>query len=184
MAELTFNVLWEILNYDLGTGKLFWRERPRKYFKSEGSWKAWNKQYPGKEALNTDDTYKYKQGRIFGKLHLAHKIIWMMCFEKWPDGEIDHIDKDRSNNRLTNLRDVTHLDNMKNLTVFSSNTSGVSGVKFYKALSKWMVTINVNKKRLHLGYYTDFDEALRVRKAAEIIFGYHPNHGRPKSLAA
>ena len=48
MAELTFNVLWEILNYDFGTGKLFWRERPRKYFKTDRHWNAWNVRFANK----------------------------------------------------------------------------------------------------------------------------------------
>lgn len=178
MAELTFNVLWEILNYDLGTGKLFWRERPRKYFKSDHDWRSWNTRFSNREAFSYVSEDGHKQGLIFGKQYQAHRVIWCMCFGYWPDDEIDHIDGNPANNLITNLRIASSLINSQNKTKNRRNKSGVSGVIWNKKLSKWMARINDKYKSIYLGVYNDLDDAIRVRKQAEINLNYHSNHGR------
>jgi len=181
MAELTFADLWEILNYDFETGKLFWRYRERSKCKTNAAWMSFNNRFANKEAFTfSHPINKYKTGYVLNKSHKAHHIIWCMCYNYWPIKQIDHIDGDRTNNRLTNLREVTHEENMKNKTNYSSSKSGVHGVTFNRVHQKWWVRANINNKRMHLGYYDDFDEAVRVRKAAELQYDYHPNHGRPK----
>lgn len=182
MAELTFTDLWEILNYDFVTGRLFWRERPLKYFPHVKEWKRWNKRYANKEIWKLSSDKKYLNVNFLNKNYKTHRVIWCMCFGEWPKGEIDHIDGDTFNNRITNLRDVTIRTNRKNRTIETRNKSGVTGVYQRKQDKKWIAAINTDSGKTILGYYTDFNEAVLVRKAAEIIFGYHPNHGREKSL--
>ena len=81
--------------------------------------------------------------------------------------EVDHINRNRLANRKSNLRIVTRQENMLNKSDYKNNTSGVKGVKWNKKLEKWQVQISHNKKRIHLGVFTDLEEAKQVRKKAE-----------------
>ena len=105
-----------------------------------------------------------------------------MCFGYWPNNEIDHIDGDRLNNRIDNLRDVKKSINMKNKAVYSKNKSGISGVSFRKERNKWEVKISNNGKETYLGYYDNFADAILIRKQAELECDYHNNHGRSNLL--
>lgn len=90
---------------------------------------------------------------------------------------IDHINHDKTDNRIENLRQVTHSENHKNRK-YRKNTSGCTGVNIYKRTGKWIVTIAIEGVGTNLGYYSDFFEACCVRKSAEVQHGYHLNHGR------
>lgn len=81
--------------------------------------------------------------------------------------EVDHINRDRLDNRKSNLRVVTRQDNMKNKSKYSNNTSGYPGIKWNNKLKKWQVQITVNKHRHHLGVHTEFQDALLARRKAE-----------------
>jgi hypothetical protein len=88
-----------------------------------------------------------------------------------PDNKecVDHIDRNKLNNTLTNLRWATKSENCINKKVMSNNTSSVSGVCYYAKLKKWRVNIIITGKQKHIGYYKDFDEAVKVRKEQEDI---------------
>lgn len=83
------------------------------------------------------------------------------------DCVVDHINHNRLDNRKCNLRIANNIKNSFNHSIQSNNTSGVTGVIFHKASNKWCSRITVNGKRIILGYYDNFDEAVKVRKAAE-----------------
>ncbi len=95
-----------------------------------------------------------------------------------PSGEIDHINGDRTDNRICNLRDVTSAGNSCNRRRQDRNTSGVTGVAWDKRASRWQARIGLNGKQKYLGYFDSLDEAVAARKAAELELGFHPNHGR------
>jgi hypothetical protein len=118
-----------------------------------------------------EDGYRYI--RVDRKQYLAHRIIWKLLYGEDPE-EIDHINGNRSDNRITNLRSVSRLENMRNRKRASDNTSGVTGVFWYKARSKWRATIS----QKILGNFNKFEDAVAARKQAEKELGYHPNHGR------
>ena len=122
-------------------------------------------------------SYGYRQTRMNDTVYLVHRIIWKMCHGKDPAGELDHIDHDPSNNRLGNLREVTHLENHHNVSMRKDNTSGVTGVALDKKRGKWHATIQVEGKRINLGFFTQRWHAIRARKLAEIGYGFHQNHG-------
>jgi hypothetical protein len=113
---------------------------------------------------------------IGGRSYYLHRVIWLLVHGEWPE-TVDHIDGDRSNNRLANLRSVSHLENMKNCRRSVRNTSGITGVSFRSADQTWIAYITQDGKRVHLGTFSAMDEAVSARKIAEKQFGYHQNHG-------
>jgi hypothetical protein len=91
---------------------------------------------------------------------------------------IDHINGDRSDNRITNLRSVSHSGNTKNAKRRGDNLSGMTGVSFFRPKGTWRARINHNGETILLGYFRTYEEAVAARKAAEKIYEYHENHGR------
>ena len=96
----------------------------------------------------------------------------------WPKKGIDHINGITDDNRISNLRDVSQSDNMRNMTTPCRNTSGRIGVYWFARDCKWQAQIRADGKTKHLGYFDDINDAIAARKAAEIEYGYHENHGR------
>lgn len=86
--------------------------------------------------------------------------------------ETDHIhgNKSRNDNRKSNLRLSTHSQNLKNLSLSKENKSGVTGVYWHAKRNKWIAYITVNGERMHLGYFNDFDDAVKARKEAEFKY--------------
>jgi len=86
--------------------------------------------------------------------------------------EIDHIDLDRLNNRRNNLRLVSHQQNQCNQPIQKNNTSGVSGVSYYKPREKYRARIKINQHDIHLGYFATFLEAVQARNIGmQCMFG-------------
>lgn len=175
--ELTFEVVDSLISCDLELGLLFWKERPREMFATEGAWKIWNSRFAGKPALNADKD-GYRTGAIFYRNFRAHRVVWLLAYKEWPSQEIDHIDRNRSNNSIGNLRNVSGGENRKNMPVSTANTSGVVGVSWSRGMRKWVSRIKVARKVIHLGYFSDKAEASLARAAAEAKYGFHENHGR------
>jgi|APSaa5957512535_1039671.scaffolds.fasta_scaffold25270_6 hypothetical protein len=118
----------------------------------------------------------YRVVKIENVAWQAHRLIW-----KHVHGEdpliIDHINHDRADNRIHNLRSVTHKENQKNRAIHSDNKSGVTGVSWCKVMEKWRATIYTQEKCKHLGHFDSIDDAGEARKRAEIKYGFHKNHG-------
>jgi len=106
----------------------------------------------------------------------AHQAAWALVHGYWPK-EIDHIDGDPSNNRISNLREVDHQTNQRNMKQATTNTSGCTGVVWWPRDENWNAQIQVSGKRINLGYFDSFDDAVAARKAAEIKYDFHENHG-------
>jgi hypothetical protein len=100
-----------------------------------------------------------------------------MFYGAWPEGEIDHINGNRADNRIGNLRDITADVNRRNMKLSKASATGVSGVSWCKTSKRWLVRIRINKRTKNIGRYSDFDTAVAVRKAAEREYDYHTNHG-------
>jgi len=122
---------------------------------------------------------KYRKVRVDGKLQRLHRVLWADANGPIPAGmQIDHINGDTLDNRLENLRLVTHKDNARNAKRRSDNKSGVTGVHWKKKNQKWTAQIKDNGKQVYLGLHDDWFEAVCARKSAEKRLGYHVNHGR------
>ena len=112
-------------------------------------------------------SHGYIQIRISGKPYKAHRLAWLYVYGYFPEHDIDHIDRDPSNNKIINLRHVSRSCNVKNSGLRCTNTSGIKGVYWDKKSDKWRAQIKVNNKQHHLGFFTDFTEAVCHRLAAE-----------------
>ena len=172
----------KLLRYEPDTGKLYWLERKPDMFNAskcstEAACRRWNTRHAGKEAFISKTKDGYLTGRIFRRDFRAHRVIWAMVNSEWPR-EIDHINGVKDDNRVENLRAVTHIENCKNQKLPKSNTSGHMGVIWHKQTCKWTAQIKINNRQVYLGLFTKKDDAIAARKAAEVKYGFHENHGR------
>jgi hypothetical protein len=172
---LDYDILNELITPDFASGKLFWNSRSEQYFETQHQCKNWNNRYAGKEALISINSYGYKHGSIMNLTHKAHRVLWVLYTKEIPD-IVDHIDGNRLNNNIRNLRNISTSENNKNLHIYSNNTSGVIGVSFGN--NKWIANIGYNGKKIYLGSFENIEDAIEIRKQAEIEYSYHRNHGR------
>lgn len=168
--------LRKVLDYDPETGMLVWKERPKEMFNQGNRRHSWNSRWAGKLAFRKSEL-GYMRGSVNGRKLLAHRVVWAMHHGKWPSEQIDHINGDRSDNRIENLREVDAAGNARNHQMRSSNTSGEIGVTWNATRKKWMVRVG----RKFVGYFTDLDEATSARRSAAKAMGFHENHGRKRS---
>lgn len=163
MKEPTQKYLKEHLDYNPETGLLIWI-KPR-----------CNRVQKGDTAGYTSEGYR--RINAFGGKHMAHRIMWIIHYGSIPDGQIDHINGNRSDNRISNLRCVSMSENLKNKTIYKNNKTGVSGVKMSKGRYRTYISIGSSKK-IDLGTFGNIFDAACARKSAEVKYGYHENHGR------
>tara|TARA_R110001632_G_scaffold194731_1_gene316180 strand:+ start:270 stop:815 length:546 start_codon:yes stop_codon:yes gene_type:complete len=105
------------------------------------------------------------------KILRAHRLAWFMAYGELPN-IIDHIDHNKLNNRISNLRSCTHQQNKFNQGKYSNNTSGFKGVSFRKPNKKWMAQIAQDGKIIYLGSFNCPQEASRAYEAkARELFG-------------
>jgi len=96
----------------------------------------------------------YHRVALDSSRHLAHRLAWFYVYGIWPNEEIDHIDGNRANNRISNLRDVSSRVNLENMIrPRIGNKSGFLGVLYHPETGKWRARIQVNKKSVHIGLY-------------------------------
>ena len=114
------------------------------------------------------------------KVFNVSRIVYAMHFGDPGDKQIDHINQIRTDNRIENLRLVTHQENHRNKTKRKDNSSGVTGVTWCKLTQKWKVEIYVDGKTIHCGYFNHLRAAAVERKYQEFKYGYHENHGNEK----
>lgn len=181
--NLTQKVVSELLEYDPSTGLLFWKIRSRKWFDDDRASKIWNIIYPGKVAGGKTGGHRkeYISISIFKKRYLAHRIIWLHVNGRYPNNQIDHIDGDGTNNKIENLRDVSQVENCRNMKLSSANKSGHTGIYLRKDTGKWAAEIWDGKK-ICLGSFSNISEAINVRVAAEKCLNFHKNHGSVRPL--
>lgn len=175
---LTFEVAKLLLRADFDKGELFWKPRDGDLFKSVRESKRWNSRYSNKTALNSIGGSGYRQGRIFGMPFLAHRVMVLLDCGCMPTQEIDHIDHNITNNRISNLRCSSHLQNGRNQPRKTNNVSGYNGVYFEDFTKKWRAVIYILGKKICLGRFERKDLAVAARKAANVRFGFHENHGK------
>ncbi len=155
--ELTAEQLRSILDYDPETGIFTWKVG------SANQVKAGN-------IAGSPTGLGYLRIRVQRRGYQAHRLAWLYMCSNWPKDQIDHINRIRTDNRIANLREVTNKQNQQNRSKPSSNTSGYPGVYWCKRSSKWQAYITHNQKKVHLGCFTDREDAIAARKAAEKLY--------------
>lgn len=172
---LTQDQLKEVLHYCPETGVFTWlvsmSPRARKGAEA-GSTQIDNRKH-GKA---------YRRLRLFGHRYSAHRLAFLYMTGEFPEHEVDHKDGNGCNNVWTNLRAVTRAENVKNARKSSANTSGTTGVTWVKSRSRWYACIGVKTLNKNLGYFHNKEDAIAARKAAEVLYGFHENHGTERPL--
>jgi hypothetical protein len=94
--------------------------------------------------------------KVGGRVYSVHRLAWRLAHGKWPDGEIDHINGDKGDNRLCNLRDVDRSTNQQNAKRAQANnkSSGLLGVSFHGSRNKFRAQITYENRRHHIGYFS------------------------------
>lgn len=178
------DLLRQLFSYDPPSGEIRWKHRDLSTFRGKrprdayAAFVAWNNKYPGTIAGGAGSPDRYKSLLAGDGKYLAHRIVWYMHTGEQPCGEIDHINGNRSDNRISNLRVVTALENLRNTQIPKNNTSGILGVAWDDVRQKWRATIANEGKRITIGRYDTVEHAFIARKAAEKALGFHVNHGR------
>jgi len=159
--------LREVFSYDKDTGILRWVKPSGKRVRAGSP--------AGCRVRRGRLTYLYT---CVDKRHVyVHQVVWAIVHGKWPD-QIDHEDGNGLNNRLSNLRSVPNSVNARNLSRSVLNTSGTTGVTWCKNSKRWRAQIKVNQEHMNLGLFKLKEDAVAVRKAAELKYGFHKNHDR------
>lgn len=110
----------------------------------------------------------YSRILVDRKLYFTHRVIWLWHHGSWPEGEIDHIDRNLMNNRIDNLRDVSRSENKHNRGLQRNNSSGYLGVSWNKQREKYQAHIKVNSKKIFLGRFDTTEEAYLAYQLAKI----------------
>lgn len=166
-----------LLSFDAEAGKLWWKPRvpgaqsPKGRLYSAAHIKWWNKMFAGKEALAVLNGRGYYQGAIDKKPYYAHRVLWLLHTGAWPPDQLDHINGIPTDNRLSNLRPVSLVENCQNNKRVRTVRGSVVGVGWHEWNKKWRAHICINYKRLWLGNFDSFDEAVAARRQAEIDCG-------------
>lgn len=131
------------------------------------------------DEVGTLRSHGYTSIYINGKEYGLHRLAWLYVYGEMPN-VIDHQDGNRSNNAITNLRNTTTKGNGQNRKIGSNNKSGQVGVCWVKKSNRWWASIKVDQKTINLGYFVEFSEAVNARKNAEVLYGFHKNHGEKR----
>ncbi len=156
-TTLTAEYLRSVLHYEPETGIFTWKVRTANRVKVG-------------DVAGCPDGRGYLQIRVQSRKYQAHRLAWLYVYGEWPKDQLDHINRIRTDNRISNLREVTNKQNLQNAGKRSNNTSGHSGVRWYRQSSKWVACITHNYKRIHLGFFATIEEAIAARKAAEKLY--------------
>ena len=112
----------------------------------------------------------YLRIKVQSRKYRAHRLAWLYVYGEWPSLDIDHINRNKADNRISNLREVTNKQNMQNASKRSDNTSGHSGVSWHKDSGKWQAQIAFNYRVIYLGLFESVEDAVAARKAGELKY--------------
>lgn len=154
-TDLSYTAAKSLLDYDQNTGLLRWRKRMSNRVKV-GS------------IAGTDKGNGYFMVMINKRLHLAHRLAWLLHYGKWPAANIDHIDGNGKNNRIANLRECSQSQNNANWKALKvNNTSGFRGV-YAVPNGKWIAQIKIDGATRHLGTFKNKRDASAAYDAVAI----------------
>ena len=152
----------DYLSYDPLTGKFTWIKSTTPRVKV------------GQNAGSINKCSGYVELRLHGQHYYGHRLAWYFVHGYSPY-ITDHINQNRADNRIANLREVTNSGNNKNCGISKNNTSGAVGVAQLPT-GNWRANITVNYKSIHLGMFKTMEEAITARAIAKQKYSFHRNH--------
>lgn len=161
--------LKECFDYDSETGNLTWKERPLHHFKNKNTMKSMNTKHSGFIAGSISNG-RYLSVIINLKSYRNHRIIWKLVYGADPFEQIDHIDGNKFNNKINNLREATNSENQHNEGLRKTNTSGFKGVSFDKWFGLWVAHIGLNNKQIKLGRFKNKEDAIEAVISARVSY--------------
>lgn len=141
MKAITKEQLAELLDYCEETGVFTW--------KSAHHWRA----KPGMVAGNIDPSHGYCKIGVLGANYYAHRLAWLVVHGEFPNEQVDHIDGNRTNNAIKNLRLATQSENNQNLRAPRGDRKGQLLGVYRTESGRWRAAIRINKKSIHLGNF-------------------------------
>ncbi len=172
MPELTAEHLRELVTYDPETGVMRWRA-PRSNRLKVG------------DKLGGRGGNGYLLAHVGGLKHYIHRLAWLYVHGAWPVGQVDHVNGDRGDNRISNLRLAAQPQQNANAARRSDNASGYRGVCWHPPTKSWRAYVTLHGRQKHLGYFsTRLEAAAAYRWAAEQHFGEFASHISRRSVNA
>lgn len=171
-----FSALSEMVDYNPESGIFIWKYRTG----NEQHVNAFNTRFAGKECGSANGNgynhirFTYKKKMFLIK---AHRLAWFVHTGRMPVGEIDHINRNRLDNRIQNLRDVSGLVNKRNQSMSSNNTSGATGITWTEPIKKWRARVGTGDGRKHIGYFEDIADAITALNEVRLQYDYTQHHG-------
>ena len=167
--EQVGDLLAEYLRYNPETGHLTWIKKPSKTTQLNS------------RAGSYVTTTGYRSISIFGKSYPEHHVAWRMYHGTWATDQLDHINQDRSDNRIINLRQVTKAENARNRSRRNASRVDEVGIWYNRRTKKYVaeitMTIDGVKRKVFQRTFDDVEEAIKARKAKSLELGFHANHG-------
>ena len=142
------------LRYDAETGHLYW-VAPKS-----------NRLRPGQRA-GCKMVNGYQKIALYQEQMYIHHIVWYLTHGEWPTEMIDHINGDRSDNRVENLRLANQSQQNFNMGLRESNKTGVTGVAICSKTGRFRAYLTLGRKQIYLGNHVTLDAAVAARKEAE-----------------
>ena len=162
---------------------MHWLSRePEVFGGDKGVCARWNARFAGEKAFLTKEINGYLVAMVLGKTLKAHRVIWALHYGKWPALYLDHIDGDRANNAISNLREATPSQNGCNRRSAKNSKSSYLGVSWVEWRKRWTATIRISGKRKTIGYFkTEIDAAMAYDAWA---IEHHGEFARPNFAVA
>ncbi|MDO9381848.1 MAG: HNH endonuclease [Hyphomicrobiaceae bacterium] len=161
---LTPERLREVVSYNSETGEFRWLQNSSPYAKRHP--------YSAGDVAGARHSNGYLAFWVDRKKYLAHRVAFFWVHGRWPSADLDHVNRDRTDNRIVNLREASRVQNNGNSGIPNHNTSGIKGVRWHAARGKWVAQISINNRCKYLGIYADKEDArVAYEKAAREYFG-------------